>query len=103
MRSDKEIIKGMQQEHDRLIEIGREVERQLAEAQGKLEAMSEGLVRTGKWTPLPQPPGYLMCTVCCTGLRCECLPREHVSREGCPNCLGKSGSVFIDAILGESK
>lgn len=68
---------------------------ELAEAQGKLEALSEGLVRTGKWALLPQPPGYLMCRVCCTGMRCECGPGEHVSREGCPNCLGKSGSIFI--------
>lgn len=29
MRSDKSIIKGMRREHDRLIRMGREVERQL--------------------------------------------------------------------------
>ena len=56
--------------------------------------LKAALERTGKWARIED--GYLMCTVCCTGMRCECGPGEHVSREGCPNCLGKSGSIFAD-------
>ena len=74
---------------------------QLAEAKGKLKAKSEGLVRTGKWERLDD--GYLMCMVCCTGMRCECGPGEHISREGCPNCLGENGGVFFGRILRGSK
>ena len=52
----------------------------------------EALIRTGKWSPTVG--GYLVCMVCCNGMRCECERGEHIPREDCPNCLGKSGSIF---------
>ncbi|KKM82302.1 hypothetical protein LCGC14_1321080 [marine sediment metagenome] len=43
MRSDKDIIREMRREHDRLIKEGRELERLLAEAQGKLDAVQRAV------------------------------------------------------------
>ncbi len=39
MMNDKQIIRGMKREHDRLIHFGRDLERQLAKSQGKLQEM----------------------------------------------------------------
>ena len=41
MRSDKEIIKGMKQEHDRLIEMGREAQAENARLQERIKALDE--------------------------------------------------------------
>ena len=60
------------------------------------ERRKKALVRTGKWSPTVG--GYLVCMVCCNGVRCECKRGEHIPRERCPNCLGKSGSIFRAAI-----
>ena len=66
------------------------------ECEAEMVVLVEALERTGKWKRLSQPDGYLMCAVCCTGMRCECGPNEHIPRESCPNCLGESGSLFAD-------
>jgi hypothetical protein len=58
------------------------------------EVLREALVRTGKWSPTVG--GYLVCMICCNGVRCECDRGEHIPREDCPNCLGKSGSIFAN-------
>ena len=75
------------------------IKRERDEANRQLVAVVGALVRTGKWARLPD--GYLMCMVCCTGMRCECEPGEHVPRESCPNCLGRSGSILADITAGE--
>ncbi len=98
MRSDKDIIRGMRREHDRLIKEGRELERLLADERARTDCstrggwLSEDLECAGEDGP-----------ACWKHLLKEAQGKLDAVQEWRTRPRGKGGMAALDAILGESQ